>query len=98
MSYSEVEETEFYYFSEEAHDFIKEFLESKGHTYERNTVCGDCCGVYASEYWVNGIFGDFPISDKEEFTKLMQEKGYECSVDGNTISADPASLYGHTAM
>lgn len=89
MSYKECEDVEFFYFSEEEHTFIKEFLESKVHTYEQNTVCGDCCGVYASEYWVNGIFGTFPEKDRDEFIKLMEEKGYECSVEDNTISAEP---------
>lgn len=91
MSYKEYEETVFYHFTEEEHEFIKDFLTNKGHTYEQNTVCGDCCGMYASEYWVNGIFGTFPEKDRDEFIKLMEEKGYECSVEDNTISAEPDS-------
>lgn len=89
MSYSTTEQEQFYYFTEEEHETIKNFLTQKGYTWNRNNVCGAHCGMYADEYWVNGIGGDFPKEDKEEFLKLMKEKGYECSVEKNTISAEP---------
>lgn len=89
MSYIETTEDEFHYFSGEEHNFIQEFLKEKGHEWSTNTVCGNCCGVYADEYWVNGIGGDFPPEDKAELARLMTEKGYSCSIGRYTISADP---------
>lgn len=89
MSYEDIEETTFTYFSYEEDVFIQSFLKGKGHTWQTNTVCGSCCGMYCDEYWVNGIGGDFPEDDKKELAALMKEKGYSCSIGRYTIAADP---------
>lgn len=89
MSYSEEKTEEFHYFSEVEHKFIQSWLKKHGYEWRQNAVCGNCCGMYADEYWVNGIWGKFKKEDQETFLKAMEKKGYECSVEGNTISAEP---------
>lgn len=89
MSYEQEESETFFHFSDKEDAFITKFLKEKGYSISQNTVCGNCCGMFADKYWVNGIGGNFKKEDKEELYKLMKKKGYECSIGGYTISADP---------
>jgi|SRR5437588_5473963 len=89
MSYLEEYTESFYKFSEKEEKIIDSFLESKGYGWGRATVCGDCCGIYASEYWVDGIGGNFKEDDKKALYKLLKAKEIKCSIGGYTISADP---------
>ncbi len=89
MSFTEHEEQIFYHFSDKENKTIKDFLTLKGYKIDHNTVCGSCCGIFADEYWVNGIGGNFKKEDKEELYKIMKKENYQCSIGGYTISADP---------
>lgn len=95
MTYTETQETEFTYFSDKEDKLIKEFLRKKGHTWGHNTVCGDCCGMYSDQYWVNGIGGEFPEEDKKELAKELERIGTHCSIYSYVIDADPTSGSGY---
>lgn len=90
MSYSDYATEEFFYFSSEEKKEIESFLKERGHEWQTNTVCGNCCGMFADEYWVNGIDGNFPEKDKKELADLMKSKSFSCSIGRYTISADPS--------
>lgn len=97
MSYSEIQSEEFFYFSDKEKDLIEGFLERFGYKIDRNTVCGSCCGMYADEYWIDGIGGGWKKKeDVKEFKKFVKDNEISCSFsdfnpDGinYTISADP---------
>jgi len=89
MSYSEEINQKFYHFTEEEEDFIDSILTDLGYKWKRATVCGDCCGMYADEYWVDGIGGNFKKADKQIVFAALKKKGITCSIGRYTISADP---------
>lgn len=90
MTYSEIVEQEFHYFSKEDEKIIEDFLKKKGYKWSTNTVCGSCCGMFADQYWVNGIGGDFKEKDRKALHTLLKEKGIAHSMDNSYhISADP---------
>ena len=85
MSYSETNTIEFIYFSDREDELIKNWLKDHGYKWDHNTVCGDCCGMYADEYWVNGIGGKFPDSDK--FVEFAKANNIDCEVSNYHITA-----------
>lgn len=102
MSYKEIEEQEFYYFTSEERDLIHKKLEELGYRHDYNTVCGDCCGMFAEYIYVGRIGGKWKPEHQKEMISFLKEKGIEASVDvdhkysdgsGNhyayIISADP---------
>lgn len=95
MSYENKVLQTFYHFSTEEHEKIEMWLIKHGYTWGTNTVCGSCCGMYADEYWVDGIGGKFKTEDKQAFADFARKEGIGCSVDGYTISADPSDEGEH---
>lgn len=91
MSYLETVEQVFYYFSKDERKKIEKFLEDHEYEWETNNVCGECCGMYADEYWVGGVGGDIKAKDKKAFVRLCKKEKIACSINDYTISADPSS-------
>lgn len=88
MAYTKHSEEKYTYFTKEEDKLITKWLKEHGYSWQHNTVCGGCCGMYEDEYYVPGIGGVFRKSDKEEFIKFAEENGIGCSVDGYTIKAE----------
>ena len=97
MSYQEENTETFYYFSKEEEDIIEGFLTERGYGVHTNTVCGNCCGMFADYYYLGGIGGGWKSKkDCDDFKKLCEKNDISCSFskfkkDGYnyTISADP---------
>ncbi len=87
MAYSESYETEFVHFSTEEDNLVRKWLKRQGYTWVHNTVCGDCCGMYEDEYWVNGIGGKFPDDMKDKFIRYAKRHNIGARVEGYTIQA-----------
>ena len=86
MGYSKQSEEVFTYFSADEEEKIEKWLKDHGHSWDRNTVCGSCCGMYEDQYWVNGIGGEFP--DASEFVEFAKKEGIGCRVYGYHIVAN----------
>ena len=54
-----------HYFTDDEEEIIDSFLRKRGYLWSRATVCGNCCGFYCDEYWVDGISGNFKDQDKK---------------------------------
>ena len=90
MSYSETCEEVFHYFTDVEEEKIYTFLKERGYSsFEHNTVCGSCCGMYSDEIWVNGIGGKFFDKDKKALADYMEEEGISGLIDGYTVDANP---------
>lgn len=89
MSYTEDRTEQFYYFSSTEEDIIEGILKDLGYTWDRNNVCGNCCGMYADNYYVDGIGGNFKEVDKKKVYKELKKNNISCSIGGYTISANP---------
>lgn len=82
------EEYEVYtHFDEREDNLIQMWLYDHEYAYNTNTVCGGCCGMYADEYWVNGIGGEWREGDEEKFKEFAKENRIPCEVEGYTIRA-----------
>ena len=86
MSYVETGE-EIVLFTEREDELIQNWLKENGFSWKHNTVCGNCCGMYEDEYWVNGIGGSFPKEKREKFVKFAQDEKIDCEVERYTIRA-----------
>lgn len=87
MSYTDSYEETYTHFSDEEDKLIQEWLTKQGYTWSTNTVCGNCCGMYEDEYWVNGIGGKFPENKRKAFLRYALDKKIGCRIYGYTIEA-----------
>lgn len=86
MSYTESGEM-YTFFDDRENNLIEQWLKDHGYTWGKNTVCGNCCGMYDEEYWVNGIGGHFKKADQVEFAQFIKGNDIGAKVSGYTISA-----------
>ena len=82
MSYTEDRTEQFYHFSSTEEDIIDGILKDLGYTWDRNKVCGNCCGMYADNYYVDGVGGTFKEEDKKN---LIEKYGKTPNIEVNII-------------
>ena len=88
MTYIETGEN-YTYFEKKEEKVIENWLKKHGYSWERNTVCGSCCGMFEDVYWVNGIGGKLKKGDGKKLVKFLEE---------NKISAEFDNTYHITAI
>lgn len=88
------EVSNFYYFSDEDHKLINEYLEEHFPDSWTPTLCGNCCGMFTEFYNLKGLMGeDMTQEESSLLIKFLDDNKIKCMLTRSTLYPDEHNEY-----